>query len=448
MKNILWLFCDELRCDALGVYDGIFRESLTPNVDRIGRKGTVFTNCFCSSPLCVPARASIMTGCSPLALDVLSNEAAFPGYSFQKRVTTIPQEFEKAGYETASFGKTHLPTGMHPFMLDDGSGGEMGFDRGLAVMSPKGCSTVIGGVYPKEKPFPPERVTERALQYLDRVEKPFFMRVSFLQPHTPVVVPQTLTEEFRDLEIPAVRREPPHTSRFERRFAEIVDSRNLSEEEVVLCRKYYYLLVHWVDIQIGKIIKKLKERDLYDNTVLVFHADHGASLGEHGLFAKHIFAPNVHRVPLIISDIDRTGKESGVLCSGTDLAGTLSHLAGIPVNRQFQGINLWSAEEREYLISAVGYGNADSKAFPYKNLGVYDEKSGWPMRACIRTKTCRLDKNVRINGKKAEGQEDMFFCCSAEDKEEQINRIKDAGYGKTAERLREILDGELAQYGL
>ena len=125
MKNVVYIFCDELRQDALGCYGNPAGPMKTPNIDSIARRGILFENCFCNSPVCVPSRASLLTGLYPEDTAVYHNEAAFPTFELPRAVTTFPEVLAQAGYRTANFGKTHLPAQMRPFQLDDQDGSKM-----------------------------------------------------------------------------------------------------------------------------------------------------------------------------------------------------------------------------------------------------------------------------------------------------------------------------------
>ena len=112
MKNIVYFFCDELRQDALGCYGNPAGPMRTPNIDAIARRGYLFENCFCNSPVCVPSRTSLMTGLYPEDTGVYNNEAAVSTFTLPAPVITFPEVLRKAGYHTANFGKTHLPPGL------------------------------------------------------------------------------------------------------------------------------------------------------------------------------------------------------------------------------------------------------------------------------------------------------------------------------------------------
>ena len=122
--NVIWIYCDELRTDALGCYGNPYVQPQTPNIDALAASGVQFDNCFCNSPVCVASRTSILTGLYPEDTGVYHNEAYWPGYRFDNPPQTFPQVFAQNGYTTANFGKVHVPKSLNPWMYscEEGSG--------------------------------------------------------------------------------------------------------------------------------------------------------------------------------------------------------------------------------------------------------------------------------------------------------------------------------------
>ena len=123
--NILWIYCDELRTDALGCYGNVYAPMLTPNIDAIAENGVRFDNCFCNSPVCVASRSSIITGLYPEETGVYHNEAVWPNYRFELRPLTFPQVFADHGYHTANFGKVHVPEQLANWRYSNTAGSGM-----------------------------------------------------------------------------------------------------------------------------------------------------------------------------------------------------------------------------------------------------------------------------------------------------------------------------------
>jgi choline-sulfatase len=236
-------------------------------------------------------------------------------------------------------------------------------------------------------------------------------------------------------------------SAFEKRFEEVIDAGNFSSESIQLAQSYYYGLVAWIDDQAGRLLKGIEHSGLSDNTIIVFGADHGASMGEGGCWAKHIFAPVTHRVPSLIQW--KGTLEKGIrredISEGLDLARTLFGLCGIESPDSFNGRDLFFDKAPSAVYATIGFGYEQSTAFPYLHTGSYSEDKGWPRRACVRTSEYRLDKNIRINQcRPGSEEEDVFLAHIAKDPEEILNRAGDPAYSEIEAELTEMLDSHTA----
>lgn len=112
--NIIWIYCDELRADALGCYGHPQLQLHTPHIDRLATEGAIFTNHFCNSPVCVSSRVCVLTGLHPEQSGVYNNEGAWKDFQLPRPLETFPEIFGSYGYRTANFGKIHLPRQMMP----------------------------------------------------------------------------------------------------------------------------------------------------------------------------------------------------------------------------------------------------------------------------------------------------------------------------------------------
>lgn len=444
--NVVFLFCDELRCDALSCYKGAPEGIATPNLDWLAGEGALFEQCFCNSPVCVPSRFSLLTGLYPETTGVYHNEAAGRELPRRERYTTIPEVLERHGYRTANFGKQHLPMGINPFGIHNPQGGDFPAadvrEYGSDIIATRGIKSLVGGVYSSLVSYPPEQVTNNALFWMEAQKEPYFIRISYLQPHTPVVVPEPYASMYSHVEFPIRDKVDAKLSEFERRFADNADDGNLTPEQVHLAKVRYYGLVRWIDDQVGEILKFLREKGQLENTILLFGADHGAMLGENHRYAKQNFALWSHRVPFIIYDRNSVpvGQRRTDLCENVDIGKTLFGLLGIEPPEQFQGRNLFSEERVEYVYGTIGYGEPDSYTFPNKKYGTYTEDRGWPRRACIRSLQYRLDMNVRLDGEVPNGEdEDIFLTDLSRDASEQFNCSEVGAYREIRDNLKEHL---------
>lgn len=432
MKNIVMIYCDELRCDALSCYGNPYGIK-TPHIDELAANGVLFEQCYCASPVCVPSRYSMLTSLSPTKTGVYHNEAAMPFFELDEDYLTFPQVLHDAGYATASFGKTHIPKTKTPvFDMNDECGGEMNLGIDIKAEAshimklPGQFQSVLAADYPVGKKYTPELVTDHGIDWMLKQTDPFFIRFSYLQPHTPIVVPIEYVRRLEGINFDD-QLSYSNTSEFEKRFGEICDIKLMPSEDIALMRKYYYALVLWIDDQVGRIVQTLKDHGLMKDTILMFTSDHGANRGENGALAKQTFQLSSHHIPLIISNGTEAVRRKDI-CSNLDLGPTLLAMNGIEIPVQFEGKDLFSATHDE-VYSIVGYGKRSSRAFPNKCQGAYSQTQGWPQRACIRTNRYRLDMNVLINDEWVnEAEEDIYFTDRFKDPYEQHNLFHEEEY--------------------
>lgn len=450
MKNLVMIFCDELRQDALGCYGNEAGPMRTPHVDSIAENGTLFENCFCNSPVCVPSRMSLITGLYPEDTAVYDNEAAFPGYRLDEVPLSFPEVLARHGWRTASFGKTHLPPEMKPFETNNEDGGDMALGltreeaQALPRISPRGkFSFNAASLYPEGKEYHPEVVAKNAMDWMAEQTEPFFVRVSIVQPHSPIIVKRGYEKVYEDVPFSGKLPDVSGLSEFEKGFAEIIGLDTLTEDEIATIKRYYYGMVAWIDDEVGKILRFLKEHGLEENTIVMLSADHGALRGECRGLGKHVFHRASQAVPLVISvPWQQGGVRRTELCSNLDLPRTILGLLGVEAPAQFKGRDLFAeAGADETVFSTIGYGEAFSHAFPNRQLGAAPGKQGWPRRSCVRRGPYRLDMNTRLDGLPPQNaeEEDLFFVdtrvCPAEDR----NMAADPAYAGTVAALREAL---------
>ena len=449
--NVVWIMGDEFRTDSLSCYGTPHPAIRTPHMDSIAEAGVLFANCFCNSPICVPSRTSEMTANPPEVTGVYGNEGSWASYPYDRQLISFPQHFAANGYRTINFGKTHLPVALQPWQEDNHIGADLaGFFEGVdpngrQILTPT-LKAAIGGTFPGPVEFPGNKLTRAAVEWLgseEAAQQPFLARVSYLQPHSPVMPPVPYDSLYRNLGWPE-RIDGEPGSVFEQRFVDVMQASALGPQDLKRVRSDYYGLVAWLDDQVGAILHALRQSGLSDNTIVVLEADHGVSLAERGRLQKHTFFPEVHRIPRLIAwpGALPQGQVRGDLCESMDLARTLCGLCNIAPAATFQGRDLFKDPPPEHVFSTIGYGEATSYALPNQVVGTWTDGSGWPRRTCVRTARYRLDMTVRRNGKPVpRDEEDHFFADLALDIAESINRADDPAYAEILEELRtRILD--------
>jgi choline-sulfatase len=453
--DIVWIYCDELRTDALGCYGNPHIDPHTPNLDRLAQNGVRFTSNFCNAPVCVASRCSTLSGQYPEETGVYNNEGAWTNFRLPRRLKTFPQVFAQNGYATASFGKTHVPPEMRHgsdpdneiFQVYEGSGGDMRFWEALGeegvqmIRSPYGG--MHGGVYPETEPYPPNAVVDNALQWMDVADSPFLCRVSILQPHTPVLPPAQYVRLLENQDPGLPEPLPDTLSAFERRVAEVYDVASMDPELLRTARLHYYAQVSWIDDQVGRLLDYLERTGRRERTVIVFGSDHGNPIGDTGAFEKLTFTPTVHRVPLVFSwpNTLPTGQVRDDICDSLDLGRTLLSISGIESPVPFRGRDLFVDPPPEAVYATVGFGQPFSKMAPNGGRGDWYRGRGWPRRSCIRTAQYRLDKNVLIDGTKPTPEdEDIFLADWQAEPVEFTNLASDPHYADVVRELSELLD--------
>jgi choline-sulfatase len=326
--NILLVLADQLSASALPSYGN--RVVRAPRLERLGDEGIVFERALCASPLCVPSRASLMTGLLPSRTGAIDNAGELPA-----GIPTFAHRLRLLGYRTVLAGKMHFigPDQLHGFE-----------ERPMTDVYPAGFDWIPDWELSDEERLPwyhdlssvvragPVRstlqleydaeVVERALAALrDPDPRPLLLVVSFTHPHDPYEVPAEHWNRYDGVEIDAPAGPEPGDDPITRRLRAMVGDTPISPEQALLARRGYYGAISLVDDHLGTILDALPEE-----AIVVATSDHGDMLGERGLWYKMApFEPSI-RVPLIVHGLGARRVEEPV--SLLDLAPTLVDLAG------------------------------------------------------------------------------------------------------------------------
>jgi len=427
--NILLITSDQQHPDTLGFLNPKIK---TPNFDRMAKRGTNFTRAYTTTPVCTPARATIITGQYP------STHGAWTiGVNMDEAKPTVGDEFRKHGYRSTLVGKAHF-TGLKSD--PDGPGGVSyeaqptlrnldfwrtfndthtpwyGFDhvelarmhgdeshtgQHYAIwMEEKGLTdwadyfdTVEGGPGPKapkpakgpaygwrenghwELPEDLHYTTWTAERTIANIEedvkagRPFFMWSSFHDPHPPYVVPEPWASMYDPADMPIGELDPRELETMcdfvKRTQSESPDYSDFQDEggfgmhgqqsqlhDPDMLREamaIYYGMVSFMDDQIGRILDKLDELGITDNTLVVFTTDHGHFLGQHGLVAKAFMYEDNVRLPFLVQWPGKVpaGQSSDAIQGLVDLAPTFLSACGIDIPGRMQGVDqlpVWTGQ--------------------------------------------------------------------------------------------------------
>ena len=351
--NILWLMTDEQRCDSLGCYGSPWAR--TPRLDALADDGAIFQTAVTPAPVCLPARVAMLTGRYPNRNDIWWNNE-----QHGRTLNHLTALFEQAGYRTASFGKNGYGRGDRAFQTErnaviadavhyfhyadqyDAAAHDM------VRYPPNPYPWIFGGRFPEPIDHTAEaQVVRWACDWLDHADDdtPFFLRLSFNAPHTPVVVPRPYdTLISRDeIDLPADADAPcvPTPCWLADSLAPIAGSACMSRDDITKMRAYYYNLVASVDHHFGMVIDHLQRRGLMDNTIIAFCSDHGTHLGDHGLVQKQTFYEPVVNVPFWFHAPGRIRQQRvETPVEVLSLMPTLLDLAGLDVPPQCDGVSL------------------------------------------------------------------------------------------------------------
>lgn len=316
--NVLFIAIDDLN-DWVGCLQG-HPQVQTPNIDRLAKRGMLFTNAHCQSPLCNPSRTSLMTSLRPSTTGIYGLAPWFRNLpEFEDRVS-LPEHFGAHGYHTATTGKIYH--GSYP------RGGKETREREFQVWGPRAGV----GVKPKKKLIPPTpggnhplmdwgtfphkdeqkgdwQVASWAVEQLKRPqEEPFFLACGFFLPHVPCYATEKWFQLYPEdqLKMPPIldgdRNDCPEFSWYlhwdlpEPRLSWL-RANNQSRPLV----RSYLACISFVDSQVGRLLDALEESGQADNTIIVLWSDHGYHLGEKAISGKNTIWERSAHVPLIFA---------------------------------------------------------------------------------------------------------------------------------------------------
>jgi len=366
--NILIFCVDQQRADHLGCAGNLVVQ--TPHLDKLAATGTRFANAYCTSPACMPARATMLTGLSNRGHGVRGN-----GYPLDESIPTLPGLLAQKGYDTYAVGKMHLQNyhgnqaqmALSPSMecmqrwergeITESTAPYYGFQKLDLVI---GHGDYVNGDYKRwiDRTAPGEHakyrslwdpgdldvrpelhynhwIADRTIEYLGErgcKDNPFFIWCSFPDPHFPFSAVKKWADRYRDADI----RLPPSALEvnLDREPEALRAVRKLETMDPDLLREYTrqtYAMISHVDEQVGRVMSALVETGLDGNTVVVFISDHGEQLGEHGGIDKAVYPYNAEaQIPFLVqvpwSEV--RGQTVDGVVSQLDLVPTLLDLVG------------------------------------------------------------------------------------------------------------------------
>ncbi len=441
--NILYIMSDDHAAPAISAYGGFLAAAApTPNIDRLAQEGMLFRNCFCTNSICTPSRAVIFTG------KYSHINGVYKFTALDQSQPTLPKLMRKAGYRTGFIGKYHLhsnPVGLDYWSILPGQGRyhapqfiEMG-DEDASGWVRKGTRTTYEG-------HSSDVIADKALDYLEEIrpdDEPFVLFCHFKAPHDTWQCAPRYESRFANVQIP----EPPtlfddyvtrsnalkttqqfigskwgHHTDFVKETAHLSGEARKKAQYQHYAKKYLRC-VQGVDDNVGRILDCLDQHDLAENTIVVYTADQGFFLGEHGLYDKRFMYEEALRMPLLVRWPGRVapGSVNQDIVLNLDFAPTVLSAAGAKVPLDMQG--------RSFLRLLKGDTPADWRTSMYYRY--YHSHFETEPHYGVRTLTHKLIYFDRIK------QWELYDL--ADDPHEVNNLYSNPAYADVTERLKDEL---------
>jgi len=443
--NIFLIMTDQHRLSAVGCYGET--PCKTPHIDALARDGVRFENTYTVCPVCSPARGSIMTGHYPHSTEINCNveDMGTSKRNLENTPRLLSNRLRDAGYVLGYTGKWHIGDALRPRDLGfagqnftgHGNGGfkypeyqdylkENGWEHRVVHNETGPIEAYLEGPLESTVPYFLAGNTISLMNQFHGQDKPFFIWHNNWGPHGPYLAPRAYTDMYRNVDIP----EWPNYAWPSRtipggHFTKIHPKpESMCWEDWARKIRCYYAFATWIDDQIGQMLRHLEETGMDKNTVVIFTADHGETLGSHGGLTDKGFHhfEETHRIPLIVRFPDKRCASLTVdsFASLADIYPTILELANAATTENdTQGASLLPLVDgktegwREHVVTE--FNGANSTMITQRTLRWKQYKYGF-------------------NGFGADELYDLDL-----DPWETMNRIDMPGYRKTATEMRRRL---------
>jgi choline-sulfatase len=314
--NILFFFTDMQRADTIHALGNPVIK--TPNLDRLVKEGTAFTNCYSPSPVCIPARCCMQYGLYPQKTGLFVN-----GVMPEDNGASYPAILGENGYKTHAIGKCHFtpePLEMRGFqsrltqeeIIDPEKDDYKKFltKNGYSNVEPHGSRSEMYYIpqistLPAEV-HPTQWIGDRSIDFIEENssdKKPWMLFSSFIHPHPPLAPPKPWHKLYRTpkMPYPNVPDESESLQTYINRFQNRYKYRDqgIDKNLVRTIKAFYYATISFVDYQIGRVVDSLEKTGQLENTIIIFSSDHGEYLGDYNCFGKRSMHDASSKVPLI-----------------------------------------------------------------------------------------------------------------------------------------------------
>ncbi len=358
-NNILLITTDQQRFDTIAVAGN--NHINTPHLNWLADRGIIFSRAYTDSPVCMPARASIMNGKHGFTTDYTHNyHRPIPVDS----AYSLPGLLTANGYQTRAQGKMHFFPNRknygfeHMEILEDYYRYmELHPEKGIPSNHGLGQNEMEVAISTVDESNSLTRWTvDRSIDFLETRDesRPFFLWTSFAKPHPPFdpCLPYWLLYQNADLPGPVYGNWSHDVEKISPGFLEssqrLACAQRLTKKQLLDAKRAYYACITQIDYNLGYLFARMRELDILDNTTIIFTSDHGEMLGDHNLSSKSVYFEASAHVPMIVVPAKELIAETkrGTICDKlvclADVLPTCLEFAGIkkPNNLKIDGISL------------------------------------------------------------------------------------------------------------
>ncbi len=378
--NILLITTDQQRFDTINALGN--KHIFTPHLNWLVDQGVTFTRCYSDSPVCMPARATIMTGKHGYTTGLVSNNEALKPMAEH---ATLPGVLTRNGYQTRAQGKMHFSPMRANYGFEH-------MELPMDYYRERNRNALLG--LPKEHGVGENEIepvistvdetnsltywtVKRSIDFLETRDdtRPFFLWTSFTKPHPPFDPCLNYWNLYRDREVP-----DPIYGDWSQELENIPqgfmyptyclnNAYRLTTEQMKDIKRAYYACITQIDYTLGLLFARMRELNLLENTWIIFTTDHGDMMGDHHMGAKSVFFEGSAHIPLIIRPPhssweihDLSGKKCDSIVNLADIMPTILSIAGIEVPEDLDGMDLIS-QARKPTEDRIFYGNCENRYF-------------------------------------------------------------------------------------
>ena len=366
--NVLFIVVDDLRTQ-LGCYGVPWIQS--PNIDKLATESLLFERAYCQQAICAPSRCSALSGCRPDTTKIYDLKT--PLRDAMPDVLSLPEHFKQNGYETVSIGKVYHAAKddlqgwtKEPFQsTGDWKGRGYLTDEALEAIAQCDAEQEASGSSRRGlgPAFEAAEVPDDAyhdgkdalaaigeLESLSKQDKPFFLALGFHKPHLPFNAPKRYWDLYDPSDIPLAsnRFAPEGVTPFSltsygelRGYFGIPKEGDIPDDLAKQLIYGYSACVSYMDAQLGKVLDRVKELGLWDNTAIVLWGDHGWKLGEHNSWSKHTNFEIDTQAPLLarFPTMQAAGRKTRNLVEFVDIYPSLCELCGLEIPSHCEGVS-------------------------------------------------------------------------------------------------------------